>query len=282
MVASPPRKSNSESFIRQTRGPALGTAPARGPWGFCHRGTSRRQLPTSAHAHFRAGNGEERGRTQRVRNPATFQLNSPQPHHVCPASVRGPMVCNSRRLLPTVAWGPYRTTVCADPGSPHIVCSDSMRACENGGPFGRGGDVLGGEERCLPSRFQERWVACPGPRPGLRLRTCTLAGGHTPARLRMVGEEECARTGDSNPGCNYLVRGYSPSMHFFWGGDMPRYSPPSIFGGSERGARVCWQARAALADILAGCRARAHGLERALAPTWLQQPRASRQSVLPF
>ena len=33
--------------------------------------------------------------------------------------------------------------------------------------FGRGGDVLEGEERPLiPSRFQERYVACPGPRPG--------------------------------------------------------------------------------------------------------------------
>ena len=45
----------------------------------------------------------------------------------------------------------------------------------------------------------------------------------------MGGEEESARTGDSNPGCNYLVRGYIPSIHFFWGGDMPHYSPPLPF-----------------------------------------------------
>ena len=57
LVASPPRKSHSEIFVRQTRGTALGTAPARSPWGFRHRGTSRRQTPTSAHARFRVGNG---------------------------------------------------------------------------------------------------------------------------------------------------------------------------------------------------------------------------------
>ena len=50
------------------------------------------------------------------------------------------------------------------------------------------------------------------------------------ARVRMGGEGESAQTGDSNPGCNYPVRGYSPSMHFFWRGDVPRYSPP-LFSG---------------------------------------------------
>ena len=74
------------------------------------------------------------------------------------------------------------------------------------------------------------------------------------ARLRTGGEEESPRTGDSNPGCNCLVRGYSPSMHFFWGGDMPRYSPPLPFrrgragcpcvlpsprGPPARGSRTC-------------------------------------------
>ena len=49
-------------------------------------------------------------------------------------------------------------------------------------------------------------------------------------------EEECARTKDSNPGYDYLVRGYSPSMHFFWRGDMPHYSPPLP---SQRGRAGC-------------------------------------------
>ena len=91
MVASPPRKAHSESFVRQTWGAALGTAPARGPWGFSHHGTLRRQSPTSAHTRCRAGNGEERGWTQRARNPATLLLKSPQQAAWrCPASVRGP------------------------------------------------------------------------------------------------------------------------------------------------------------------------------------------------
>ena len=91
MAASPARKSHSESFVGQTQGPALGTAPARGPWGFRHHVTSRRQFPTSAQARCRAGNGEERGQTLRARNPATLALKSPhQPHGVRPASVRGP------------------------------------------------------------------------------------------------------------------------------------------------------------------------------------------------
>ena len=107
--------------------------------------------------------------------------------------------------------------------------------------FGRGGDVLGGEERrLLPSRFEKRYAACPGPRPGSRWPAgARLARGTrtSAARLRTGGEEESPRTGDSNPGCNCLVRGYSPSMHFFWGGDMPRYSPPLPFRRGRAGAR---------------------------------------------
>ena len=77
-----------------------------------------------------------------------------------------------------------------------------------------------------------RCVACPGPRPGSRWPAGARPARGTrtsAARLRTGGEEESPRTGDSNPGCNCLVRGYSPSMHFFWGGDMPRYSPPLPF-----------------------------------------------------
>ena len=74
-----------------------------------------------------------------------------------------------------------------------------------------------------------QWPA--GPRP------CPARGSRTgAARFRMGGEDESAQTGDSNPGCNYLVRGYSPSMHFFWGGDMPHYSPPLPF---RRGRAGC-------------------------------------------
>ena len=39
---------------------------------------------------------------------------------------------------------------------------------------------------------------------------------------------------DSNPGCNCLVRGYSPSMHFFWPGDMQAGVP--VRAGQPAGA----------------------------------------------
>ena len=75
----------------------------------------------------------------------------------------------------------------------------------------------------------------------------------------MGGEEESARTGDSNPGCNYLARGYSPSMQFFWGGDMPHYSPPLPFRRgrawcpcvlvSPRGHPARWSRTCALAGV---------------------------------
>ena len=65
---------------------------------------------------------------------------------------------------------------------------------------------------CCPTCL--RWAR--GSRPGA-------------APLRTGGEEEYTRTGDTNPGCNYLVRGYNPFMHFFWRGDMPHYSPPLPF-----------------------------------------------------
>ena len=72
-------------------GPALGEAPASGPWGFRHHGTSRRQTPTSAQARRRAGNGEERGRTPAPATPPRSRSRAPsKPHGFPPASARGP------------------------------------------------------------------------------------------------------------------------------------------------------------------------------------------------
>ena len=103
----------------------------------------------------------------------------------------------------------------------------------------------------LGGRGRARWLARPGPRPGSRPRTCALAGGPAPVPGAGVADRrgkledgrggECAQTGDSNAGCNYPVRGYSPSMHFFWGGDMPRYSPPLHFGRGRAGCRASRQ-----------------------------------------
>ena len=87
------------------------------------------------------------------------------------------------------------------------------------------------------------------------------------ARLRTGGEEESPRTGDSNPGCNCLVRGYSPSMHFFWGGDMPRYSPPLPSGGAERGPVRAAQPAGPPARGSRTCALAGVPRARALAPT---------------
>ena len=97
--------------------------------------------------------------------------------------------------------------------------------------------ILGGEETYWEGRRDD---SSPPVLKSAMRRAQALAPGRagrrtSAARLRTGGEEESPRTGDSNPGCNCLVRGYSPSMHFFWGGDMPRYSPPLPFRGAERG-----------------------------------------------
>ena len=92
-VSSPPRESHSVSFA----GPALGEAPARGPWGFRHHGTSRRQTPTSAQARRRAGNGEERGEPQRPQPRHAPALEPPQAARLPPRLSHGPAVSSPPR-----------------------------------------------------------------------------------------------------------------------------------------------------------------------------------------
>ena len=120
-----------------------------------------------------------------------------------------------------------------DAGCPFLLASPHGRPAR-----GRLGVVFAGwcaqarVQSCAPGRghVRGRWLA--GPRP------CPARGSRTGAeRLRMGDEGECARTWDSNPGCNYPVRGYSPSMHFFWGCDMPHYSAPLRFRRGRAGCR---------------------------------------------
>ena len=127
----------------------------------------------------------------------------------------------------------------ADPTRlPHTICSSTMRACEKGGPPPL--PFLGGEERPPPlPKWEGRREASSSSPPvfGRGGASGAQAGGPRPrpvsrlgaAHLRTGGEEECTGTADTNPGCNYLVRGYSPSMHYFWRGDMPHFSPPLPF-----------------------------------------------------
>ena len=162
MAASPPRKSHSESFVGQTQGPALGTAPARGPWGFRHHGTSRRQSATSMHARCRARNGEDRGRTLRARNPATLPLKSPQQATWrSPRLSQGPMAASPARKshsesflgqtqLPALSTGPARgpwgfrhhgTSRRQSPTSAHARCRAGIADGRGTLEDGRGGGM---------------------------------------------------------------------------------------------------------------------------------------------
>ena len=96
-------------------------------------------------------------------------------------------------------------------------------------------------EALLPSRFgredtywEGRRDTSPSMGPGSRWPSAGITDGHGTLEDGRGGG--IRPNGDSNPGCNYLVRGYSPSMHFFWGGDMTHYSPPLPF---RRGRAGC-------------------------------------------
>ena len=150
---------------------------------------------------------------------------------------------------------------------PSALRADPKRTCENGGPpplpFSGGEErppKMGGEERgllLLPSRFREG---------------------------RSVGR--AGRRAAPAPGCNYLVRGYSPSMHYFWRGDMPHFSPPLPFqpraGVRPRRARLGAPACAGLRQSptpAAGASSTSAGLSGAPAgggQWWSPDPRSRR------
>ena len=193
MAASPPRKSHSESFVDQTRGPALGTAPARGPWGFPHHGTSRRQSPTSTHARCRARNGEERGRTLHARNPATLPLKSPQQAawhssrlSQLPIAASPPRKSHSESFVDQTRGAALGTAPARFPwGFPHHGTSrrqsptSAHARCR----------ARNGKSGADPTRSQPRHAPAQEPPPaasrsprlsqGPMVARCTLAGGHT-------------------------------------------------------------------------------------------------------
>ena len=132
-----------------------------------------------------------------------------------------------RRRAELAPWPPPEAlppcALRADPTRlPHTICSGTMRACENGGPPPL--PFSGGEERPPPlPKWEGRREAssssppvfgrggalgaeASGPRP-VRPRPAGRAQSRLgAAHLRTGGEEECTRTTDTNPGCNYLVR----------------------------------------------------------------------------
>ena len=129
---------------------------------------------------------------------------------------------------PPEALPPYALR--ADPTRlPHTIWAcEGLRKRRPSSPpvFGRGGETSSPPENGRGGASGAQ-AGGPRPRPGSRLGA---------AHLRTGGEEECTGTADTNPGCNYLVRGYSPSMHYFWRGDMPHFSSPLPF---QRGACGC-------------------------------------------
>ena len=145
----------------------------------------------------------------------------------------GPRPTLARPPPPGLALGPLALLRRARSLGPVQAASDT-RACL---PTPRGSEPRAGPGAELAMRG--------GPENGRGGAPGWLAGWLLPclgsrlgaAHLRMGGEEECARTGDTNPGCNYLVRGYSPSMHYFWRGDMPHFSPPLPFQRGRVGCR---------------------------------------------
>ena len=170
-----------------------------------------------------AGNGDERGRTPRSQ-PRHTHAQEP-PRGIASTPPQGPMVYYSRRPLPAER-GPRRTAPSTlTPKPPHIPYSGTMWACGNGGP--------------PPLPVSPRLAR----RPAGHARWQLAGSRPSEAHFRTGGEEECARTGDTNPGCNYLVRGYSPSMHFFRRGNRPHFSPPLPFRRGCAG-RPCRRAAA--------------------------------------
>ena len=161
--------------------------------------------------------------------------------------------------------------LCADPTRlPHTICSGTMRACQNGGP--------------PPLPFWERPPPPPLPFSGGEERRARRPAGRARARGRDWARHTCGREGSTNPGCNYLVRGYSPSMHYFWRGDMPHFSSPLPF---QRGACGCRAAAVPRPPRLARRRPRPARAGRSGAagvggpPRWSPDPRGRRGHAHP-
>ena len=158
------------------------------------------------------------GRINQVRTIVGARARRAPPARVrAPTRARAPQGPASRRP-PSRFVGRHAASARSGPPLPKW---EGRREASSSSPpvFGRGG--ASGSQ-----------AGGPRPRPGSRLSA---------AHLRTGGEEECTGTADTNPGCNYLVRGYSPSMHYFWRGDMPHFSPPLPFqpraGARPRRAR---------------------------------------------
>ena len=152
-----------------------------------------------------------------------------------------------------------------------------MRACKNGGPPPL--PFSGREER--PPQWEGRREASYPPVFGRGGASGVQASGPRPlpgsrlgaAHLRTGGEEECTGTADTNPGCNYLVRGYSPLCIISEEVTCPIFHLPSLFRRAERSAAACWHVTSV--GPIRGARAcRAAAVPRPPRPAHRRPPRA--------
>ena len=178
VVSSPPTESHSVSFA----GPALGKAPARGPWGFRHHGTWRRQTPTSVQARRRAGNREERGRTPALATPPRSRSRSPtsrtasSPPQSGARGLVAPQNIPQRKLCGPSPRQGARPRPVGVPSSRNLEAPDAHQRAST--PQGRERGRAGANPSQTPTSAQARRRAGNGEERG---RTPALA---TPPRSR--------------------------------------------------------------------------------------------------
>ena len=286
MVASPPRKSHSESFAGQpsVRRPAL-------PMGVP---SSRNLEASDAHQRARTLYGRERAPSK--------------PHGVRPASVRGPWsrhrlenpTAKALRAQPLARRPPAarESSVITEPrgairpparthavgpgtrksgGRPYALAKPRSRApskLHGVRPASVGAHGLL-SRRVLPTGWGPYRTTRSASTPGSphivcsgTTRTCKNRG--PPPLPFREGRRRIGRGGETPPPLPFskALCGVPRSA--------PSLSSPPVFKSAMRRAQARPQVVAAY--MRAGWRAPA----RALAPAWLRQPRVSRQSVLPF
>ena len=158
-------------------GPALGEAPASGPWGFRHHGTSTRQTPTSAQARRRAGKGEERGRTPAPATPPRSRSRAPtsrtasSPPQPGARGLVAPQRIPQRKLCgPSPRRGARQRPV-GVPSSRNLEAPDAHQRAST--PQGRergraGANPSARNPATLPLRAPTSHTASSPPQPGAR------------------------------------------------------------------------------------------------------------------
>ena len=293
-------------------GPALGIAPARGLWGYKLAGPlGARRPPARTHA-LGPGTGKSGGRPSALTNPPCSCLRAPTASR-SPLFSQGPMVASPPRKSPDPGPSP-RHGARGPWGFHHPQTPTSAHACFRAGTGKSPGQTHRLQPRHAPaqeppdasrlSRLSQGPMVCyshhllpTGRRPYRTIQSALITGsphivcsgsGENPTPL-LFSRALCA-VPRHVPGVvavyMHAGRWAHPARRSRTGVARLRMGGcPCVFAnphGPRRGGRR--QARwLACPGPRPGCRrACARVLVRALAPTLLRQPRASRQSVLSF